>query len=181
MIINLEKHLLEPLVVLSRIGKADTGMAEDVYLATEVAGTWREVKTNSAGDDGTGYRGDAVKVHVPRLRYIRYSEFVKDLNQDGFTLSHGDYVVKGELTDDGLVAATGFVMPYEVTDGFAIIQDGVTLPLRRGHNTAKQVVQAMRKSGGICVTSWQDLRRNGSIKAAGIPGMFADCVYMEGR
>lgn len=183
MILDLEKNLLEPLVILSRIDAKNTGYSTDVYRACEVRGTWRRDVSHTVDAAGNYTPQSVTKIHVPASSFSEYREYVMG-GFEGFTLSRGDYVVRGTVSADGVRFADGFVMPYEVTaDGFAIHGEATQpqpLPLRVGMNTAQQVIKAMREHGGIAVKTWKDLTRNGSIQCGGIPGVFASCIYIEG-
>ena len=183
MILDLEKHLLEPLVILSRIDAKDAGYITDVYRAFEVRGTWRHDVSRAVDAAGNYTPQNVTKVHVPADSFREYRDYIAG-GFEGFTLSRGDYVVRGTVTADGVQFADGFVMPYEVTAGGFAIRSETTqpqpLPLRDGMNTAQQVIKAMREHGGLAVKTWKDLTRNGSIRCGGVPGLFASCVYMEG-
>ena len=183
MILDLEKHLFEPLVILSRIEAKDAGFDTDVYRACEVRGTWRRDVSRAVDAAGNYTPQNVTKVHVPADSFREYRDYIAG-GFEGFTLSRGDYVVRGTVTADGVQFADGFVMPYEVTAGGFAIRSETTqpqpLPLRDGMNTAQQVIKAMREHGGLAVKTWKDLTRNGSIRCGGVPGLFASCVYMEG-
>lgn len=138
--------------------------------------------------NASGFR-DGFKMPYEVEDYFTFSDHMTDerarfICRDGYTLSTGDYVALGAFAlKDYVLFADGFVLPYEVMDGFAITEghgtDATPQPISR-INAPEQVRKAVRKHGGFEVSEWRDLRRNGSIKAAGIPGIFANCIYMEG-
>lgn len=123
--IDVRKTLLEPVAVLSRVG-------DDAFKATQLEGCWREMPSRLVDNSGNESGSFSVRVQVPDLG--RFSESGEDLADGEWTLSKGDYVLRGTLPDG-----------------------------TPGTLTAKQAIALVRRMGGVSVKAWRDCRRPVSV------------------
>lgn len=95
----------ETLTVVNRLDAKDSESKQDSYHKTVLRGCmWYAQATRTVQQDGTVRIGTVHRVQIPESAdYAPYKEWSKDPR--GFTLRPGDYVVRGEVTED-LDAAT---------------------------------------------------------------------------
>ena len=103
MLADLDAIYNETVTVLNRLDARDAGAKQDSYHATVVHGCmWDATATRSVQSDGTVLVGTVHRLQIPESdAYVPYREWSRLEDTRGrFTLRHGDYVVRGEVTED---------------------------------------------------------------------------------
>lgn len=175
MVIDLDAALLEPVLVFTRRPAELTGARADAFSVWAGMGCWREMPSRSVDNAGGETLGASLRLQIPDAG--EFAPLADYLAGEGlWSLSRGDYVARGKYDEaaQALRLADGFVMPYAVTDGFAI-----NAVAKRVDATidADTVLRVMRRHGGKAVRAWSDCRRPAS--APGAAGRFVSMLHVE--
>lgn len=114
----------DTITVINKLDAKDSALRQDVYYATVIPHCMWSVKTvRQVDSNGDVNIGTVHQVQIPESEnYQPYREWKKDRDTrtEAFTLRTGDYIIKGEVTDD-VTASTikAIVRDYE-PDAFQI-------------------------------------------------------------
>ena len=189
MLLDVEKTLLEPVLVFSRIKAGDGPFEADTYRIRALEGCWREMPSRSVDGSGNEATSTSLRLQIPADGFVDYKEFIK-APEGLWTLSKGDYVARGSIdwAASAVRFADGFLMPYEVVArdvgsiqaGFAINppDEGWKYASIPTVKAAVETIRIMRQHGGVSVRAWRDCRRPVSI--GGPCGKFGSMIHIEG-
>lgn len=93
----------ETITVINKLDARDSALMQDSYYPTVIPHCmWTVTSTRAVQSDGTVNIGSVHKVQIPEdERYIPYREWCEDDDRDKkFTISEGDYMVKGVVSED---------------------------------------------------------------------------------
>lgn len=150
---NLDAIYDETVTVLNRLDARDAGLKQDSYHATVLRGCmWDATATRTVQSDGTVLIGTVHRLQIPESEaYVLYREWAKLPDREGrFTLRHGDYVVRGEVTEAVDASTVKQVVASYEPDAFQV-----------------QHFRNLTKSRGLHHSGAGILR-------------FAECYYVEG-
>lgn len=100
---NLGEIYDETITVINRLDAKDSALKQDAYFVTTLRNCmWSVKQTRSVRDDGTVVIGTVHQVQIPEAEnYLPYRDWKKAENRaDSFTLTTGDYIVRGEVTEE---------------------------------------------------------------------------------
>lgn len=120
---NLDQVYDETVTVLNRLDARDAGLKQDSYHATVLHGCmWDATATRTVQSDGTVLIGTVHRLQIPESEaYVPYREFVGLTDRQGrFTLRHGDYVVRGEVTEEVTASNVKQVVAAYEPDAFQV-------------------------------------------------------------
>lgn len=101
--VNQDEFYNDTITILNKLDARDASLSEDVYYKTILTGCmWSEQSTRTVGSDGDVQIGTIFKIQIPEYSdYLPYKDWSKAENRDDhFTVSMGDYVIRGEVTED---------------------------------------------------------------------------------
>lgn len=120
---DLEAIYDDTITVINRLDARDAALKQDVYYPTVIPHCmWSVRATRAVQDDGTVAVGTTHQVQIPESdAYIPYREWRKAENRDGFfTLRTGDYVVRGEVTDEVTAQSLREIVRVYEPDAFQV-------------------------------------------------------------
>lgn len=97
---NLGEIYDDTISILNKLDARDSQSKTDEYFVTVIDHCmWSLVTTRTVESDGTVTIGTSHRVQIPENEsYKPYKEW--KIDKEGFTIRAGDYVVKGEVTED---------------------------------------------------------------------------------
>lgn len=113
----------DTITVINKLDAKDSLLKEDGYYKTVINHCMWSVRTErSVSDNGTVNIGTVHQVQIPESEnYMPYRDWKKAENRnDAFTLRTGDYVVKGEVTEEVTAANIKKVINQYEPDAFQI-------------------------------------------------------------
>lgn len=93
----------DTITLINKLDAKDSALKQDSYYTTVIPHCmWTVTSTRAVQSDGTVNIGSVHKVQIPEdERYIPYREWcMDDERAEKFTISEGDYVVKGEVVEE---------------------------------------------------------------------------------
>lgn len=93
----------ETVTVINRLDAKDSALKQDAYFMTTISNCmWSVRQTRSVRDDGTVVIGTVHSVQIPESEnYLPYRDWKRaEKRADSFTLTVGDYVVRGEVDEE---------------------------------------------------------------------------------
>lgn len=120
---NLGKIYDETITIINKLDAKDAALKQDTYYKTVLNHCmWSDKVTRSVQADGTVTIGVAHQVQIPEAEnYLPYREWKQASNRDdAFTLRAGDYVIKGEVTEDITASNIKSVAKLYEPDAFQI-------------------------------------------------------------
>ena len=120
---DLGKIYNDTITVVNKLDAKDATLKQDVYYKTVIHHCmWSDRVTRSVQADGTVTIGVAHQVQIPEAEnYLPYREWKSAENRNGaFTLRAGDYVIKGEVTEDITASSLKSIVKLYEPDAFQI-------------------------------------------------------------
>lgn len=113
----------DTITVINKLDARDATLKEDAYFKHTLNGCmWSETSQRAVSSDGTVDIGTVFRVQIPENPfYLPYKEWCKQGNRsDHFTVSHGDYIVLGEVEEEITAANLNKVMRLYEPNAFQV-------------------------------------------------------------
>lgn len=120
---NLGDIYNETITVINRLDARDSALKQDSYFATVLHNCmWSVKQTRSVQDNGTVVIGTVHQVQIPEAKnYLPYRDWKNAENRvDSFTLTTGDYIIRGEITEEVTASNVKAVIRQYEPDAFQI-------------------------------------------------------------
>lgn len=121
--VDLGKVYNETITVINKLDAKDSALKQDSYFVTTLEGCmWTVTQTRDVANDGTVIIGTVHAVQIPESEnYMPYREWKRAENRaDAFTLTTGDYVVRGAIEEDVNASNIKAVVKRYEPDAFQI-------------------------------------------------------------
>lgn len=117
---DLGKIYDDTITVINKLDATDSALKQDAYYKTVIDHCmWVDRVTRTVQADGVVSIAVVHQVQIPESSdYLPYKEWKVD--RDGFTLRAGDYIVKGEVTEDITASTLRKIINYYEPDAFQI-------------------------------------------------------------
>lgn len=113
----------ETITVINKLDAKDSALKQDAYFVTTLEGCmWTVTQTRDVANDGTVIIGTVHAVQIPESEnYMPYREWRRAENRaDAFTLTTGDYVVRGSIDEEVTASNIKAVVKKYEPDAFQI-------------------------------------------------------------
>lgn len=125
---NLGEIYDDTITVINKLDARDSSQKQDSYYKTVLKHCmWSTKSTRTVGTDGTVHVGTTQVVQIPEnVDYLPYREWIEAITQEHdeelkcFTIRQGDYIVRGEVSEEITASTLKKVIPLYEPDAFQV-------------------------------------------------------------